>query len=265
MEANAENKNLNNAVMLDFPPLPEEKDYVVCYVDFLGSKRNIDKTGEKSFFENIHDAFSFALNVESKLKIFGDLQFKVFSDNILIAHEVSNSSDKGDIYQAYKNITLFLKSFAPRFIQQGVLFRGGITYGKLAINDVMVWGGALVNAVKIEENIAIYPRIVVSQELLNVFALYGLDEYDFEEKFSCLRDNDGCVFVDYVHYSEPPIAEITISEGYCAVIEKIQDEDSPKILQKYNWHKKYLERAKEIHNDISGECFYVEFDNQSVD
>lgn len=265
MEANTENENLNNAVILDFPPLPEEKDYVVCYVDFLVSKRNIDQMGEKSFFENVHDAFAFALNFESKLKIFGDLQFKVFSDNILIAHEVPNISDKGDVYRAYNNITQFLKSFAPRFIQQGILFRGGITLGKLAINEVMVWGGALVDVVKIEENIAIYPRIVISQELLNVFALYDLDEYDFEEKFSCLKDNDGCVFVDYVHYSEPPTAEITISEGYCAIIEKIRDEDSPKILQKYNWHKKYLERAKEIHNDISGEYFYIELDNQSVD
>ena len=124
----------------------------------------------------------------------------------------------------------------------------------------MVWGSALVEAVRIEENISIFPRIVVSQKLLNVFDLYDLDEYDFEEKFSCLRDTDGCIFVDYIHYGEPPTAEITIREGYCAIVEKIKNEKSPKILQKYNWHKNYLERTKEIHNAICGEYFRVEWD-----
>lgn len=253
-------KNMENIIEADFPSIPEEKNYVVCYIDFLGAKEIIEKGQQQTFFENIHDAFAFAIKFESKLKVFGNLEFKVFSDNILIAHKVKDVSDKEQVYRVYNNIIHFLKTFAPRFTQQAILFRGGITLGKAAMNEIMVWGNALVEVVQIEENIAIYPRIVISDKLLNIFNTYDLEDYEFEEKFSCLKDTDGCVFVDYINYSEPPTSQITIEEGYLTILEKIKECNSPKILQKYNWHKNYLQRAKEIHNEYfeSDSDYYID-------
>lgn len=247
-------------IEVDFPELPKEKTHVICYIDFLGSKEIMKKGERYAFFENIHDAFSFAIKIENQLKLFGNLKFKVFSDNILIAHEVIDKYDKQEVFKAYNNIANFLKSFAWKFIKRGMLFRGGITLGDVAINEIMVWGNGLVEAVKIEENISIYPRIVISDKLLNVFELYGLEDYEFEEKFSCLKDTDGCVFVDYINYSEPPTSQITIEEGYLVILEKIKECNSPKILQKYNWHKNYLMRAKEIHNEYfdSDSGYYID-------
>ena len=242
------------------PPLPEEKLHVVCYVDFLGSKEIMEKGERHVFFENIHDTFSFALKFENQLKLFGNLKFKVFSDNILIAHEVSDKSNKHEVFTAYNNIANFLKTFAPKFVQQGILFRGGVTLGDIAINEIMVWGNGLVEAVKIEENLSIYPRIVLSEKLVSIFDSYNLDAYEFENKFSCIRDADGCVFIDYINYTEPPTAQITIEEGYLVILEKIKDEKSPKILQKYIWHKNYLKKAMQIHNEYFGpdSGFYID-------
>lgn len=256
-------KKTERIIEVDFPELPKEKTYVVCYMDFLGSKEIIEKGERYDFFENIHDAFYFAIKFESQLKHFRKLKFQVFSDNILIANEVVDKSNKQEVFDAYKNIITFLKSFVFRFVQRGMLFRGGITLGDIAINEIMVWGNGLVEAVKIEENISIYPRIVISDKLLKIFDLYKLDDYEFEEKFSCLKDTDGCVFVDYINYSEPPTSQITIEEGYLVILEKIKECKSPKILQKYVWHKNYLIRAKDIHNEYfeSDNDFYIHLKN----
>ena len=260
MEKNVVDINTDKIVALDFPPLPKEKSHIICYIDFLGSKEILSQGGQLVFFENIHDSFAFAMKFESKLEIFSGLKFKTFSDNILIAYEIEDVDDKDKVFYAYMKILNFLRTFAPRFIKQGILFRGGITIGNLALNDIMVWGNGLVDAVNIEENISIYPRIVISDKLLDIFNLYKLDNYEFEEKFSCLSDLDGCWFVDYIEYREPSTSEDTIKEGYFAILEKIKTEKRKRILQKYIWHKNYLLRAKEIHNEIWNDLFYINLD-----
>ena len=146
-------------IRIDFAEKPIEKEYVICYLDVLGTKQIINSKIAEEYFDMIYGAYSFAIEMESKLHIFGNLVFKVFSDNILIAHELD---DAGDWYAAYKSVVEFLKHFLSRFLCQGVLFRGGITMGMLAINDVMVWGSGLVDVVNLEEKVAIYPRIVIS-------------------------------------------------------------------------------------------------------
>jgi len=248
--------------IIDFPPMPVEGDYIVCYIDVLGSKDLISK-GE--FFETLYDAFSFALNIESKLKIFGDLTFKVFSDNILIAHKIPNDNIYG-WYVAYKNIVDFLKSFLFRFLCSGILIRGGITIGKLAINEVMVWGSGLVEAVKLEENNAVYPKIIISNKLAEILYGHPLKQNEFfDEKFSCFSDTDGSLFVDYIHYSEMPTAETSLRYSYEITCQKIKFEKDQKILQKLHWHLNYLERAKEIFNEYYGDFNRLEWENNEDD
>lgn len=130
----------------------------------------------------------------------------------------------------------------------------------MAINDIMVWGSGLVEAVKIEEQVSIYPRIVMSSKLLDMFSQYGLEKDDFEEKFSCLYDTDGCAFVDYIHYSEMPTALNTLKQSYKIITQRILKESDFKILQKYNWHKNYLNRAKDIYNEYYGDYEPLEWE-----
>lgn len=248
--------------IIDFPPMPIEDDYIICYIDVLGSKDLISK-GE--FFETLYDAFSFALNVESKLKIFGDLTFKVFSDNILMAHKIPNDNNYG-WYVAYKNIVDFLKSFLSRFLCSGILIRGGITIGKLAINEVMVWGSGLVEAVKLEENNAVYPKIIISKRLADMLYNYPLTKDEiFDEKFSCFCDTDGSLFIDYIHYSEMPTAETSLRYSHEITCQKIKHEKDQKVLQKLQWHLNYLERAKDIFNEYYSDFNRLEWENNEED
>lgn len=244
---NKEIENTNNEpTIIDIPSRPEESDYIICYVDMLGSKALISQT---ELFDTIYDAFTFAVNIASKLKIFEQLEFKVFSDNILIAKKVENPIDKDEVYRAYNKMVIFLKHFLSSLLTKGLLFRGGITLNKLAINEIMVWGDGLVEVVKIEEQVCIYPRIVMSSKLLEVLSKYELEKERFEEQFSCLYDTDGCVFIDYIDYYELPTALKTLKKSYKIITQKIENESDLKILQKYNWHKNYLNRAKDIYNE----------------
>ena len=101
---NTEIKTTDSVPVIDFPPRPQESDYIICYVDMLGSKALISQT---DLFETIYNAFTFALNVESKLKIFGQLEFKVFSDNILIAQKVEDPTDKEEVTALIRMLLTF--------------------------------------------------------------------------------------------------------------------------------------------------------------
>ena len=63
--------------------IPKTQDYLICYIDLLGSKSNISENDEE-IFENIYNAYSVAMTM-NETKVFDRFEFKVFSDNILIA------------------------------------------------------------------------------------------------------------------------------------------------------------------------------------
>lgn len=47
------------------------------------------------------------------------------------------------------------------------LLRGGISIGQLFIDDVMVWGEALLNAYYLEDKVANYPRIIIDKNIVS--------------------------------------------------------------------------------------------------
>lgn len=252
---------LENNIVIDFAPKPDEKNYIICYIDILGTKQIINSEKATEYFGMIYEAYSFAVEMESKLHIFGNLFFKIFSDNILIAHEIV---DNVDWKTAYKNVVSFLQHFLSHFLNQGILFRGGITIGKLAINDVMVWGHGLVDAVNLEEKVAIYPRIVISNKLEQLMKNHPLSNPDlFDEYFSCLKDNDGSLFVDYINYREMPDAETSLRFSHEIMSEKELIETNQTILQKIRWHLNYLEQAKDIFNVYYGDFNKLEWEDNA--
>lgn len=240
---------------------PETQDYIICYIDLLGSKSNISENDDE-VFENIYSAYSVALTM-NETKVFDELQFKVFSDNILIAQKVPDKSDFKSVYSVYRNLSKFLQLFLFQFAKKNMLFRGGITLNSLAINEMMVWGKGLSEVVFLEEKLAIFPRILISDALIEIFKANISEEEFFDEKYYCLKDTDSLYFFDYINYSELPDAEYVLTEVYKKFCEKIKKEKDIKILQKYNWHKRYLHIAKDIFNEYYGEFNPIEWDDET--
>lgn len=241
---------------LDLPEKPIEKKYVIAYVDLLGTQELLSNKDTENVFEHIYYSFLTATKLLPTLEELNldSMQFKVFSDNILVACPVENTEGKEAVFKAYKKIRKFLYFFLPLFTRKGILFRGAITINNLLINDLMVWGAGLSEAVYLEENIAVYPRIIISESLLKVFDEYNLTGVKYEEKFSCLKDSDDNIYFDFFDYNDFGAMDSYLPHAKTKIIEKIEEEQAgknrPKVLQKYYWFKNYLNEVEQIYNEV---------------
>ena len=59
-----------------------------------------------------------------------------------------------------------------RLISNDILCRGAVTYGKLIHTKEMIFGPALVQAYETESKAALYPRIILSEDLINMAGSY---------------------------------------------------------------------------------------------
>ena len=74
---------------LNLPETPEEKDYIIAYIDLLGIKDLLSKNSESAVFENIYYTFLIADRLMPQMNNWEAIKIKVFSDNILIAFPVN--------------------------------------------------------------------------------------------------------------------------------------------------------------------------------
>lgn len=84
--------------------------------------------------------------------------------------------------------------FQSDALDKSLVFRGGLTVGRLYIDDIIIWGDALARAYKLEKEISCYPWVVCDFEDKKTKAIYS-DKYLFNAK----RDFDGMLFVYYLN------------------------------------------------------------------
>lgn len=252
-----------SAEKLNLPEFPVEKDYLIVYIDILGTKERLAEKDVSDVFENVYYPFLLAGKVAPVLKGFGleNTQIKIFSDNILFAYPVNNRNDKDEVLAVYNQLGRFLKIFLSMFVKNGILFRGAITIDKLLINELMVWGRGLLTVIELEEKIAIYPRILLSDDLLKIFDQFGFSGVKYEEEFSCLQDSDSFVYFDLFDYSSIGETEILLYDAKLKINRLIKKElnekNRPKILQKYYWFRNYVENADKILTEIKSDAWSV--------
>jgi hypothetical protein len=94
------------------------------------------------------------------LKIEGPVRVRTFSDNVVI----STTPDK-NVTPVFLDTIAALQAHATA---KGFLMRGGIAVGGLIHDDEVVFGPALNRAYDLESRIAVYPRIVVDEDVANI-------------------------------------------------------------------------------------------------
>lgn len=94
-----------------------------------------------------------------------------------------------------------------QLIIDGILIRGGVSYGNIYFDDNNLFGPALVKAYELESSYSVYPRIIVDPLAINEFTknrllgsdLNGPEEKDYVKK--CLKQSDdGLYFINYLEY-----------------------------------------------------------------
>ena len=217
---------------------------VVAFIDILGSKLFIES--DKGL-DVIHKEYKRTLNdFNDKYIAYGfEMGVRIFSDNILFFIKVPQYKDPAinlKIKTLYiMKLSTSIKLFQNALLIQNILVRGGITYGDFFVDDVMVWGKALIRAYKLESEIAIYPRIVLDPDVdidRSVFECSNMPAISH----ALYKDDDGLEFINFANDLK---SHGISTERIKLFIEKELEINKTNVLvfKKYEWIKNYLDRT----------------------
>lgn len=218
--------------------------YIVAFIDLLGASEAIRNNDSDTNLNTVNHLLSMAINICNKenRNSYGEYQIKAFSDNIVVAHALSNLSpiqEKSIVHE----LLYIVSTFQFYSFQVGILVRGGITIGDLFVDARFVWGKALLRAYQLESKIALYPRIVVDNDI------YDLMKYNENgELCHChiIKDSDNINYLDYCSFIDDKslIEYIKACQKTIDQIKKLLQSDE-KALQKLAWQENYLTRCLE--------------------
>ncbi len=203
------------------PKLTTSEHYV-AYLDVLGAKVYMDKDSDK-FLNDLNSIYYDAMSQV----VFDGLNFdkitytKIFSDNIVLAVKIEDDAEKEK--KKLERLLNYVGNICNNALYHGYLMRGGITKGDFCCNKTFAYGKALVDAVKLEDTMAIYPRIIVQKEIAEILPQY------FQE---C---SDGYMMLNsFIYHHMPDIFKHNLIELY----KKYSNND--KVRQKIKWVISYF-------------------------
>lgn len=153
-----------------------------------------------------------------------DLVATHFSDTVVLSASPNKESVSALISVVIALSLVLLKA--------GYYVRGAITRGQLHHAQKSLYGPALIAAYELEKNNAIYPRIILTKDMLDFLV---------EEKWAKVDESDNLHFLNVLHHA---------SQADIAEINRLLDENTDSatgdlsIIQKLNWFRNYLERHK---------------------
>lgn len=208
--------------------------HCLAYLDVLGAKNFMSKESEKflndlnSIYFNVFHSVALT-NMFDKREIF----FKIFSDNILLA---INLKDNDALRETkIETILNLVGNLSNDALRHGYLLRGAITEGEFFQDDIFVYGKALLEAIKLEEKIATYPRIIAEGTIKEALPQYF---YKSADGLNVLDSFIFALFADNVSFKVRLLAMLR------------QYHDDMKARQKILWSityfNDYFERSGKI-------------------
>ena len=241
---------------------------VVAFVDILGYKelsqnstvlRRLHRTLQKAFMY-VHPDDGPLPDCQGKYRF----AFKSFTDNIVIGYPVSFLGE-----EELKSLFSQLSHFQTTLAVEGFFVRGGISVGNLYLDDIVVFGPALVEAYKAEQRLSRDPRIVLGESAKEI-VVHNLEYYAIKTQAPhaehILRDADEQYFLNYLggiftedqYFEKKPFRKF-VEEHRTAVEKKLrQYRQNPEIWGKYAWVARY-------HNYFCQHCSETDIASLEVD
>ena len=122
---------------------------------------------------------------------YGD-EVRMFSDSIIIAAKL-------DIANVLSVIST-VRRMQQRFLEERILVRGGISFGKHYSDEDVIYSQALVNAYQLESRHAKSPRILIDHNVIDFVVNHPQCDGSERDRLAALilRDRDGLCFVDFI-------------------------------------------------------------------
>ncbi len=229
---------------------PHVQQSIVAFFDILGFTAEIRRATEekrvdaylqkiagvvKQWYDLIRDEFM----TEHRSQRFWEV--KTFTDNVVIGHPIvrGGESEFGGVMNQVAMLQL-------GFALEGLFVRGGIAVGDLYMDDDLVFGVGLLDAVA-SEKAADVPRVVLNEpatEMVKQHLKSYLYAEDAPQSSDLLRDEDGRLFLNYLgeawqDHTEQPDYSI-VDQHRKIVSERLSAfRASPRVWSKYSWVARY--------------------------
>lgn len=218
------------------------KKSLVASLDILGVKEIIRGSQSLNIISVLHNEFSESINyvkqLDTEYHVANPYRFKVFSDNLAIVKELTYTSD---VELELHNLSVIIMYFQMQlWCKHNLVVRGGISLGDCFIDDLMVLGPALLEAYSLESKVAIYPRVIISSQLVDYSNTLSFGKNDFS------LDGDGYMYVDYISFwNSRDFSKVQKEKHIGFVKNNIKDCSSEHVKQKYLW---LIEKIKVVDN-----------------
>lgn len=199
-------------------------NYYLAYLDILGTKDIVLKDKDDKYLHKLDKIYKTAINDKKFINKHNnkDIFAKIFSDNILLGIEL-NKDKEFDKSKLEKLINL-AGLIQLNTLKEGYLLRGAIVRGDFCNTEIFVHGKALIEAVDLEEHVAIYPRIIIQRK--NVF---------LTNPAYITRDKDDYYYVNSYFFSYKNNFGIFKDK----LLANLKKEKNEKVKQKIMWFINY--------------------------
>lgn len=228
------------------------KKCIIAFLDILGFKHMIDTKA----FEEIRKIFLTIVpqsDLELALKretddedergcnynnVLSDTKVHIMSDSIIIAAPEGRSEALAVVIDICNMIQHRLYELAPP-----VFLRGAIAEGDFYLDEQLIFGKGLVNTYIAQENYAIYPRIIISDEVTEKCA-------SAEAMILLQKDEDCYWYIDTLnhYFNSNTWDDLQSSKKYKKIKQYIDKNlygySERRVREKYIWLQKELKRIE---------------------
>jgi hypothetical protein len=242
------------------------EERVVAFVDILGFRDQLKKSENLEVFYELITELKQIKDSENKRTSasFSALkgQISQFSDCILISYytKPKKNTPYGDspLFYALWRLAMDISLIARKIAKKGFVIRGGIAIGKTFHDDQsqMIVGKSFIDAYEIETQQAVYPRVVISEDLIQQLQKESSSLQDLEN-ISCIKLDkfDQSYVIDFIGYTRYKHGQEKRYEDYIRNLNEITKEalnnsGTPiKIKKKYHYLKNLLEQLDDYGDD----------------
>ncbi|WP_145408764.1 hypothetical protein [Paenibacillus xylanexedens] len=238
---------------------------LVAFIDILGFSNLVKDSAEngqkaelllsllkdiEAFIKKEEDIFHTSERIGNTTVANLKVNYTQFSDSIILSTDIVVPEIHGI---KVPNINNFMKIFSmlsylqAKFLNEGILLRGGLTWGPIFHEKNICFGPAFIRAYNLESRLSVNPRIVIDPLITTLDVIpteyedYDLYPYLMETNFKgfmFLKDEeDGNYFINFM-------ALQTFKANAHSILDKVKenikgmsegDENEKKIISKHQW------------------------------
>ncbi len=223
---------------------------VIAFVDIIAFRRHIKELerlqGEDRLteYQRLYDALKNEMGKKPERtladqQLGSSIEVSAFSDCTVISSSEANRDASYRVIEA-------ACSLGVRLLEIGLFCRGGVTRGDLFHQNGIVFGPGMVRAYELESKSAIYPRVIIEDEiaedekLKSIYHALGGGTAPIRK-----ADGDGLYYIDFYQRFIQSSEQSKVDKVREIVKQHLFDKEHYEYKAKWQWVSLRLEEARE--------------------